>query len=146
MSIEIRILDSKSAHVLEHVAPEVFDKSVNRDLTDQFLSGSRHHIAVALDGKTVIGMASAVDYVHPDKPLQLWINEVGVAPQYHRKGVGSRMINALLNLGRELGCYEAWVGTGPDNKPARGLYDSIGGKSEAVVMYTFDLSKKAEYE
>jgi hypothetical protein len=34
---------------------------------------------MATAGDTVVGFASAVHYVHPDKAPELWINEVGVA-------------------------------------------------------------------
>jgi hypothetical protein len=51
-------------------------------LTPQFLSDPRHHLAVAIDEGWVVGMASAVHYVHPDKAPQLFINEVAVTPPY----------------------------------------------------------------
>ena len=80
VSVVIRILGSSDLGVLDRVDPGVFDHSVDPDLAAEFLSDSRHHLAVALDGDMVVGMASAVHYVHPDKPAQLWVNEVGVAP------------------------------------------------------------------
>jgi len=39
----------------------------------------RHHLVVAVE-HVVVGFCSAVDYIQPDKPPELWINEVGVAP------------------------------------------------------------------
>ena len=56
--------------------------------TAEFLADSRHHLAVAVDEGRVVGMASAVHYVHPDKPPELWINEVGVAPTHRGLGIG----------------------------------------------------------
>ena len=47
----------------------------------------RHHLVVACAGSTVVGMATALHYVHPDKPPELWINEVGVAPPYRRRAL-----------------------------------------------------------
>ena len=81
--------------------------------------------------------------VHPDKPAQLFINEVGVAEAYQGQGVGSRLISELLALGRRLGCTEAWVATEPDNKAARRLYEKAGGQQDSspFVMYTFPLLK-----
>jgi ribosomal protein S18 acetylase RimI-like enzyme len=35
--------------------------------------------------------------------LQLWINEIGVAPSYERKSIAKTMLNALLSRGQELG-------------------------------------------
>ena len=78
--ITIKFLSANDVAVFDRVAEDVFDYPVRLDLAAEFLHDPRHHIAVALDGGVVVGMASAVHYVHPDKPAQLFINEVGVAP------------------------------------------------------------------
>jgi len=108
-----------------------------------FLADPRHHIAVAIEDGTVVGFASGVDYLHPDKPAQLWINEVGVSPTHQRRGIGHRMLRCLLDHGRRLGCTEAWVGTEPGNAAARALYAGCGGfdPPEAFVLYAFDLTE-----
>jgi aminoglycoside 6'-N-acetyltransferase I len=36
-------------------------------------------------------------------------------------------------------CKQAWVGTEPDNVPARRLYESRGAKGEPIVMYLYEL-------
>jgi hypothetical protein len=46
--------------------------------------------------------------------------------------------------GREAGCAEAWLGTEPDNLPARALYDGRKEPAEPVetfVMYLYDLGE-----
>lgn len=68
----------------------------------------------------------------PDKPTELWINEVGVAPTHQRRGIGRSLVQALLEKGRVLGCVEAWVLTDEENTPARQLYGSAGGEELAV--------------
>lgn len=125
--------------MLDHVAPGVFDYPVNPRSCAEFFADPRHHLAVALDDDLVVGMASAIHYVHPDKPAQLFINEVGVAPSHHRRGLGRRLIQVLLVLGRELGCSEAWVLTDEANTAARELYVSEGADPvpEHSLMYTF---------
>ena len=45
----------------------------------------------------------------------------------------------MFDLGRSLGCAEAWLGTEPDNKPARALYKGLGGGEVEIVMYEYDL-------
>jgi aminoglycoside 6'-N-acetyltransferase I len=99
---------------------------------------------VAVEDAVVVGMASAVDYVHPDKAPQLWINELGVAPTHRRRGIGRRLLHALLAHGRALGCTEAWLGTEPDNRPARALYEQAGGAAEPFVLYAFALDGDGE--
>lgn len=141
MPVQIRLLNHEDACVLDDVAADVFDGPVDRALTEEFLADPRHHLAVAIVDGTVVGIASAVHYVHPDKPPQLWINEVGVAPNHQRKGIGRLLLLRLLAHGGELGCSEAWVGTEVDNRPARALYQSIGGREAPFVMYSYSLSE-----
>lgn len=77
--------------------------------------------------------------MHPDKPPQIFINEVGVAGRAQGRGNGKRLVQALR--GRELGCTEAWVATEEGNIAARALYASLQGQEdpERAVVYTFGL-------
>ena len=84
-------------------------------------------------------MVSAVDYVHPDKPRELWINEVGVSPQWQQRGIGKKLLQVMFEHGRSIGCAEAWVLTDPDNAPARKLYRSVKGEEELSVYITFSI-------
>jgi ribosomal protein S18 acetylase RimI-like enzyme len=143
-SIIIRVLGADEAAVLNRVAPNVFDNDVDARWTTEFFADPRHHLAVALDGHTVVGMASAVHYVHPDKPPELWVNEVGVAPTHQGRGIGRQLMQTLFDRGRELGCREAWVGTEHDNVAARRLYASVGGTEASAVIVTFRLSSSAQ--
>jgi aminoglycoside 6'-N-acetyltransferase I len=125
-TVSIRILGRADASVLDRVAPGVFDDAVDPTLTAEFLADPRHHIAVAVHVGEVVGMATAVHYVHPDKPSELWVNEVGVAPAYQRRGIGTRLLEALFEHGRALGCKEAWLGAEEANVAARRLYARLG--------------------
>jgi ribosomal protein S18 acetylase RimI-like enzyme len=139
MAILIRLLLPTEAHVLQNVAPDVFDNPIDPRWTAEFFVDPRHHIVVALDGATVVGMATGVHYVHPDKAPELFVNEVGVAPPYRRQGLGRQLMEALLAHGQGLGCTGAWLGTEDDNVAARRLYQSIGGRQddEPFVLYWF---------
>ncbi len=136
------MLGPEDEAVLTRVAPEVFDHEVDTTLSREFLRDPRHHLAVALQGDTVVGFASAIHYVHPDKPAELWINEVGVAPSHQRQGLGQQLLRAVFGRARELGCREAWVLTSPANGPAIRLYEAVGGSDMAdpPVMFTFRLA------
>jgi aminoglycoside 6'-N-acetyltransferase I len=138
---QIGILGRGDEAALEDVAPGVFDLPVQPALIAQFLADPRLHLAVALDAARIVGFASAVHYVHPDKPAELWINEVGVAPAYQRQGIGKRLIEALFQVGRDLGCAEAWVLTERRNLPAIRLYQSLDGVEppDEAAMFSFRL-------
>jgi ribosomal protein S18 acetylase RimI-like enzyme len=96
-------------------------------------------MAAAVVDDHIVGIASAVNYLHPDRPPELWVNEVGVAPAYRRQGVATRLLDALFELGRTLGCGEAWVLTEPTNEPALALYRSAGGQSAKQMLFAFQL-------
>ena len=144
MPVTIRVLGPADAPVLQHVAAEVFDYPVDARWSAEFFADPRHHLAVAIDDESgqVVGMASGVHYVHPDKPPELWVNEVGVAPTHQRRGVGRQTLAALLAHGRALGCREAWVLTSYDNTAARRMYAAVGGveEREPALMITFALA------
>lgn len=138
--IVVRLLGPDEGDALERVAPDVFDGPVHPEWSRQFFADPRHHLAVALDSGVVVGMVTAVHYVHPDKAPQLWVNEIGVAPSHQRRGIGRQLLDTMLAHGRALGCTEAWVGTEETNDAARNLYRAAGGEAEPFVLYFFPLA------
>jgi ribosomal protein S18 acetylase RimI-like enzyme len=147
----VRLLGPGDEGVLASVADEVFDDPVDPALAREFVSDPRHHIAVAVEAGVVIGFASGVHYLHPDKPAQLWINEVGVSPAHQGRGVGKAVLQTLLAAARDKGCGVAWVLTDQSNTAARALYASVGGEAgadpaqegEQILGFNFDLSGPA---
>lgn len=142
----IQTLSLTDLPLLLHPADGVFDNPVDEAFAREFLADPRHHIVVAISEGVVIGFASAVHYIHPDKPPELWINEVGVALSHQNKGVGKAIMNEILRLGEQLGCVNAWVLTDKNNLPANRLYKSVGGNiaEEDTVMYEFDIAKETD--
>lgn len=140
--VSIRLLTASDAAALVAVADGVFDDAVDPAYAAEFLADPRHHMAAAFDGGRIVGMASAVHYVHPDKPPELWVNEIGVAPAYESRGIGRGLMRALFAHARTLGCVEAWVGTERDNRAARRMYAAIGGAENDMLCIAFDLNDK----
>lgn len=147
MAIEIKVLHRGDENILMTVAPAVFNNPIDTELTKEFLEDPRHHIAVAMDDGLVVGFASGVHYIHPDKPPELWINEVGLAPTHRRRGLGKAVLKALFEVGRAQNCTVAWVLTHRTNVAAMALYSSVGGTegvddsgpSKALLGYSFAL-------
>ena len=140
--VTLHVVTAENAHLLDRVAPGVLDHEVRPELLSEFLANPMNHIVVAVSGGTVVGMATGISYVHPDKPLQLFVNEVGVADAYRRQGIGRGLVDLLLARGERIGCTEAWVATEVSNAAARALYTSTGGveDEERAVVYTYELS------
>jgi ribosomal protein S18 acetylase RimI-like enzyme len=150
MGIEVKVLQPGDAKILSNVAAEVFDNPIDPQLTREFLADPRHHIVVAIDNGQVVGFASGVHYVHPDKPPEMWINEVGVAPSHRRRGLAKAVLQSLLQIARERNCSSAWVLTDQTNEAAIALYESAGGtegadgdigEGEAILGYSFVLDR-----
>jgi aminoglycoside 6'-N-acetyltransferase I len=137
--LEIFVLEAGDEAVLSNVDGELFDAPVQADLIAQFLDDPRHHIAVARFAGRVVGFASGVHYVHPDKPAELWVNEVGVVPKHQGKGIGRLLLASLFDSARSVGCRQAWVLTDRSNARACKLYRSLGGQeaSRRPVMFEF---------
>lgn len=146
MALTVSIVGPGDAGRLAHVAEDVFDLPVDDALWAEFLADPRHHLAVATDDGVVVGMASGVHYVHPDKPPQLFINEVGVAESHRGRGIAKQLLERLLQVGREQGCTEAWVLTDRGNAPAMRLYEACGGEPapQDQVMFTFWLNRASD--
>jgi len=143
--IAFRTLRQGEFAVLERVADGVFDHPIDRERAEEFLADPRLHIAVAIAGEIVVGFASGVDYLHPDKPRELWLNEVAVADDYRGTGVGTGVMQVLLSEAGAMGCTEAWVLTDADNAAANALYQGLGGKEErpGQRMYAFKLRERS---
>ncbi len=140
------MVSQANASLLDNVDEDVFDHEVRPELLSAFLANPANLLVVAVVEGQVVGMASGISYVHPDKPLSLFINEVGVSSRFHRQGVGRQLVSRLLQTGEELGCTEAWVATELDNRPARALYEALGGvpDQEHAVVYVYPLKTKAD--
>jgi len=138
----IKPLSKDDLPLLLNAADDVFDNPVDENFAREFLADPRHHIVVAFSDGVVIGFVSAVHYIHPDKPPELWINEVSVTSSRQRQGIGKAILKEILQVGKELGCKNAWVLTNRSNKPAHRLYQSTGGKigSDDTVMFEFNIA------
>jgi ribosomal protein S18 acetylase RimI-like enzyme len=139
MQIEITRLTADNAALLDRVANDVFDEPVDPRRLAAYLSEPNHLMIIALADGEVVGQCAAVIHRHPDKVTELYIDEVGVASAWRRRGIARQMLEQMLALGKSLGCDEAWVGTEPDNIAARRLYESHGVTAEPFVMYVFQL-------
>lgn len=140
--VVIEFVTAANAGLLDRVDDDVFDHAVQPAFLAAFLANPANLLVVAIVEHEVVGMVSGITYAHPDKPLQLFMVEVGVSGRFHRRGIARRLIDAMLERGKALGCQEAWTATEVSNAPARALYAALGGKEdeEQAVVYVYDLT------
>ncbi len=80
---------------------------------------------VALINKQVVGTASLVidnKFIHSGG-ITGYIEDVAVNNQCQHKGVGSKLINHLVKVAKELGCYKVMLSC--DNK-VKSFYEKLG--------------------
>lgn len=123
---------------LQNVAEDVFDDVIDFHFAKNFLQEARNILIVALDGDRVVAQIVAVVHQHVDAPCDLFIENLGVAPDWRRRGVARRLIALAFEAGAELGAKTAWVGTEADNDPANALYRSTGANAGRFVMHSYN--------
>lgn len=139
MTFDIRRVGPGDAQLFGQIAPEVFDEPVRTDRLATYLAQLGHHMIVAHADGQVVGQCAAVIHRHPDKVPELYIDEVGTALGYRRRGIARAMVVAMLTWGQELGCKEFWVGTETGNEPACALYAGLGVPDQQCIFYEGEL-------
>jgi ribosomal protein S18 acetylase RimI-like enzyme len=141
MAVSIIRLTDETAKCLESIADDVFDGPVQPDFLNAFLSDARHVMFLAVEDALVVGMVSGVEYFHPDKPPQLWLNEVGVATSRRKQGIGRMLTEAMVQEAERRGCIYAWLGTAADNIAAQSCFASTKDVEppQPFLLYEWDL-------
>lgn len=121
-------------------AADVFDGPCAPERVRAYLSDARLHMILAVEDDLLVGMCSGVHYFHPDKPNEMFINELGVAETHRRRGFATRLVTAMCDLARGLECKAAWVIADPTEE-AVGFYQSLGVRQDGdhLAMFTIDL-------
>ncbi len=139
MTIEIKHLKAGDEAILGRVAVDVFDEAIDAKWLTAYLAQENHHMIVAIKNGEVVGQIRAVVHKHPDRADELYIDNLGVTPSLQRQGIASKLLNAMLELGKSLGCEDAWLATENNNVQARGFYEAHGVKAEPMIFYLFKL-------
>ena len=120
---------------MDRLAADLFDGELKPDLLHAFMAEPTHWLVVAVLDSEVIGKATAMVHRRPDKPHELYLDEIDVAPAHRRKGIARLILAKILEMAGERGCEECWLGTEKDNIAARKLYEANGAKAEEFLLY-----------
>lgn len=94
---------------------------------------------IAYDGQKPVGIAMAAKFLNPSAKHWLYVDELGVRPDYRRRGIAGNLLKKLLEIAKDWQLDEVWLGTEPDNVAANHLYKSLQpSKVESFVGYTFN--------
>lgn len=144
--MEIQRLNDATKELLENVAPDVFDHDICPASVEAFVNCPRHVMVLAVDAGQVVGMASGVEYFHPDKPRQFWVNEVGVTPERQNEGIGRTLVQALISVAEERSCVYAWLGTEQTNAAGNRCFSSVpnGEPPSEFMLYEWPLQESPD--
>lgn len=109
------------------------DKKIIEKTFEKINSNQDHLIIVALiDGKVVGATTLLIEtkFIHNGGKVG-HIEDVVVAKEYQKKGIGEKMINYLLRYAKEQGCYKTILDCVDDVKP---FYEKLGFKHNANAL------------
>lgn len=135
----IIVASASDIDLFDQVAPGVFDAPIDPTRLRAYFDEPSHFIVLALLDELVVGQTAAVVHRHPDKPTELYLDEVGVGDHFLRQGIAGKMVERALEEGRARGCQECWLGTEVSNVAARALYRRWQPYPEPFVMYLWDI-------
>ncbi|MEO0498414.1 MAG: GNAT family N-acetyltransferase [Pseudomonadota bacterium] len=135
-------LDEGTKHLVLKADPELFDHPINDRWLDNFVASSTHHMALAIADGQLIGFASGVTHLNPDKPTELYLSELSVLPDHRLKGIGSSLVRVALDWAKSAHYAGVWVLTDADNYAAQATYgaaDKTNLMSEKPILFNWDL-------
>ena len=134
-AFETHWITPANAHLLEKVAPGTFDHAIDPALLERYLANPANWMCVATKDDLVVSMCMCVIHYHPDKPTELFLDEIGTGDAWRRQGAAQLLIKKVFDRADAEGIEEIWLGTEPDNLPARALYEGTGAKGEPAIIY-----------
>ncbi|MCK6546367.1 GNAT family N-acetyltransferase [Myxococcota bacterium] len=143
-SLEVRRLtvdDAAPARAMFRLFAEVFETEYS-ELGDDYLARilSRPDLwalAAFEDGVVVGGITAHVLMMTRSESSELFIYDLAVRPEHQRRGIGRRLVSALLDAGRAAGITVAFVPADDEDVHALDFYRAIGGAPAPVTIFTF---------
>src|ERR1700722_7198045 len=97
-------------------------------------AGADRAFYVAVAGSHVIGLVTVCELAHFTGQGDAYVGELVVSRGWEGRGVATRLMAVAEEWAAKRGLAFVRLGTGSANKPARGLYASLGYAEELVEM------------
>jgi ribosomal protein S18 acetylase RimI-like enzyme len=134
----LREIGPDDLSLLLAVEEGLFDNPLIPEEARAFLADPANLLILAFDGHIAVGMLTATFLRHPDKPLSLFINELGTRDAWQRRGIATQMMRRAIDIARARGARGVWLGTEAENTEAKGLYRSLGAAELDGVFFGWD--------
>lgn len=112
--------------LLDRIAVDVFDDDIDADKLDFFLSLPSHRLLVAVADHQVVGQCLGIMTYAVDRRPSLLIENLGVSPDYRRRGIARDLIDQMCAWATDLGAEYMWLGSDPESDTAEAFYRGIG--------------------
>ena len=124
--MRIQQLTARDHHLLDE-AVRTF-RGVAVEDHEPFLTDPASIAFVAVDRGEVIGWVWGLRQRHAAGYSQVQLYEIGVVPTARHMGVGRALLTAFRELAVREGHRRMWLFTDEDNRPAKALYEAMGGE------------------
>jgi ribosomal protein S18 acetylase RimI-like enzyme len=99
------------------------------------------YVLLATEAGAPVGFVSAYRFPRLDHASdQAYVFDIEVAPAARRRGVGRRLLTALLAACWADGVTWAWAGTARENAAARRLFEAVGGEEVGETYVEFEFA------
>ena len=110
------------------------------DAHDRFARFARYpdyKLYVAVDGDAIVGTFALLvmdNLLHRGAPSGI-VEDVGVAPELHGRGIGKAMMLHAMTLCRDRGCYKLVLSSNAKRSNAHAFYASLGFEQHGVSFH-----------
>jgi ribosomal protein S18 acetylase RimI-like enzyme len=114
----------------------------SREHLTMALADDRSYFFVTHQAGDPLGYLSAYRFPATDHDgFLVYLYDVTVAPDARRQGIGSSLVNALLQACELDGVTEVWLGTSTENVAAQRTFEATGGQrgTETFVEFTYEV-------
>ena len=137
--MQVRLLTPTDGELLAAAAAAF--KKAPPSAAYRFLAEPAAIAFVATSDADIAGWTWGYRQIRPDGRDQVLLYEIETAIKWRRRGVGTALLRAVLDLARDEGFARVWLCTNESNEAAMALYPAEGGKrfQEDDVVFRWDL-------
>ena len=118
-------------------AGDVLSLDDARDRFARFARYPDYKLYVAVDGDAIVGTFALLvmdNLLHRGAPSGV-VEDVGVAPELHGRGIGKAMMQYAMTLCRDRGCYKLVLSSNAKRSNAHAFYASLGFEQHGVSFH-----------
>lgn len=143
MAIEILRAEPAHARLIREAAPEVFDGPPDSAHLEAALADPNLLLMLAVGEGIVVGQALGRLNRRLEGPPEIHLDNFGVTPRLHRRGIGRKLTAALAAEGLRLGAGGFWVAAEPENDLALAFYRALALEESGATVFAGDCATLA---